>query len=117
MIHINASNVFVVLSDRTEVGNLSGLDKTATRKIKRDTIKLPEINVISSFDYQTRKIGYYEKGFFDLRRKSIQLGSYYNAICIQFEGGHFTGKIFWNLSKSMRRKKIAKACCSFISKR
>lgn len=106
MLHFDAVKSFVVLNDRTEIGNISGLGKTTEREIKRDTITLPEVNVVSSFDYQTKKIGYYTKNFFDIRKYSIGLVSYnINALCVRFEGGPFHRKNILESIKIDAKKK------------
>ncbi len=106
MIHFDASKSFALLNGRTEVGTLWGFDKTTNREIERDTITLPEINVVSDFDYQTKKIGYYTKNFFDIRKYSIGLVSYnINALCVRFEGGPFHRKNILESIKIDAKKK------------
>ena len=105
MIHFNVQKSFALPKGTTEMGTLWDFAKTPNREIEPDTITLPEINVVSDFDYQTKKIGYYKKGFFDVRRNLIVLESYLNAICIQFEGGPFLRKNILESIKIDAKKK------------
>ena len=98
-VHLYASRSGIVLYEMAKLVNHPLLHHCSIKGNDGDTIILPEINVVNYFDYQTKKIGYYEKNFLDLRRNSIKLGSYYKAICIQFEGGPFLRK---NILESIR---------------